>query len=156
MSVGLQRSGCTGKRRLHPELVFHKKQRRFRTIEVLENWELQYLESLPRYKFLVLEGSDRTSYDFAANRTSPDKFLTVVCSSSKEPDMRLYDPWIHEVVLWLGATPDLVLRVKTLAQASMQEVHLGRCATNVAEYVVWFHRVKLIVASDEWSANLTL
>jgi len=58
------------------------------------------------------------------------------------------------VVLFDEATPELVLRVKKLAQASIDEVRLGQSATNINSYVVWFHRVKLIVATNVWSASL--
>ena len=132
-----------------------QEQRKFKTIAAVEEWDRQYLKMLHRYKFLVLDGRSRTGKSrFAAERTTPERFLNVDCSSATEPDMRLFDRKLHDVVLWDEATPELVLRVKKLAQASIDEVRLGQSATNVNAYVVWFHRVKLIVATNVWAANL--
>ena len=46
------------------------------------------------------------------------------------------------------------LRVKKLAQASVDMVRLGQSATNVVSYIVWFHRVKMVVASNVWARDL--
>ena len=142
-------------KRLHLERLLRSTQRPFKTIAMVEKWDQQYTELMDRYKFLVLDGKSRTGKSrFAANRTTPEKFLNVDCSSATEPDMRCFDREKHDVVLWDEATPELVLRVKKLAQASIDEVRLGQSATNVNSYVVWFHRVKLIVASNVWAASL--
>ena len=141
--------------RLRMEHLIRETQRPFRKIKEVEEWDAQYLELQDRYKFLVLDGKSRTGKSrFAASRTSPEKFLNVDCSSATEPDLRVFDREKHDVVLFDEATPGLVLRVKKLAQASIDEVRLGQSATNINSYVVWFHRVKLIVATNVWSASL--
>jgi len=141
--------------RLRMEHLIRETQRPFRKIKEVEEWDAQYLELQDRYKFLVLDGKSRTGKSrFAASRTSPEKFLNVDCSSATEPDLRVFDREKHDVVLFDEATPELVLRVKKLAQASIDEVRLGQSATNINSYVVWFHRVKLIVATNVWSASL--
>lgn len=142
-------------KRLRLERVIRGSQRPFKRIEDVEVWDRQYDEVKDRYKFLVLDGKSRTGKSrFAANRTSPEKFLNVDCSSATEPDLRCFDRDKHEVVLFDEGSPDLVLRVKKLAQASIDEVRLGQSATNINSYVVWFHRVKLIVASNVWAASV--
>ena len=142
--------------RLKIEHLIRAKQRPFRRIPLVEEWDQQYNEVLDRYKFLVLDGRSRTGKSrFAANRTSPEKFLNVDCSSATQPDLRIFEREVHDVVLWDEATPELVLRVKKLAQASIDEVRLGQSATNVNSYVVWFHRIRLIVASNVWAVSLS-
>ena len=60
------------------------------------------------------------------------------------------------MVLWDEPFPQLVLSVKELAQASVHEVRLGHCDTIVSSYVVWFHRIKLIVASNKWASEMRM
>ena len=50
--------------------------------------------------------------------------------------------------------PELVLRVKKLAQVSIDELRLGQSATNVNSYSIWFHRIKTVVVSNVWAAAL--
>ena len=84
----------------------------------------------------------------------PEKFLSVDCASATEPDLRSFDREQHDVVCFDEAKPSMIIRVKKLAQASIDEVRLGQSATNVNSYVVWFHRIKLIVASNVWANRM--
>ena len=141
--------------RLRVEKSIRQKQSPFKRLEAVEEWDREYDEVKDRYKFLVLDGRSRTGKSrFAASRTLPEKFLNIDCSSATEPDLRHFDRAKHNVVLWDEASPQLVLRVKKLAQASVDEVRLGQSATNVNSYVVWFHRIKLIVASNKWASEM--
>ena len=120
-----------------------------------DKWLEQYKVLKDRYIFLCLDGKSQTGKTrFAANLTSADKFLNIDCSSATEPDLRIFDRHQHDVVSFDEARPEMILRVKKLAQASVDQVRLGQSATNVNSYVVWFHRVKLVVASNVWASQL--
>ena len=57
------------------------------------------------------------------------------------------------MVLFYEASPELELRGINIAHASMDELSLGQSSAIMNSYVVWFHRVKLIVASNVWVAS---
>ena len=141
--------------RLKVEKIIRGQQRPFRKIDAVDKWLEQYKVLKDRYVFLCLDGKSQTGKTrFAANLTSADKFLNIDCSSATEPDLRIFDRHQHDVVLFDEARPEMILRVKKLAQASVDQVRLGQSATNVNSYVVWFHRVKLVVASNVWASQL--
>ena len=120
-------------------------------IDEVELWDRQYDEVKGRYKFLVLDGKRSTSKSrFTANRTLPENFLNVDCSSATELDLRSFDLAKHRVVLFHEASPELELRGTNIAHASMDELSLGQSSAIMNSYLVWFHRVKLIVASNVW------
>ena len=128
----------------------------FRTIPEVEEWKEQYGVLREKYKFLVLDGPSRTGKSSYAATLASDarRFLAVDCSTAKEPAMRDFRRGFHEVVCWDDATPEMVLGVKRLAVASVDEVRLGQWATHLPSYKIWFHRIKLVVCSTMWRAML--
>ena len=85
-------------------------------LDEVELWDRQYDEVKGRCKFRGLDGKSRTGKSrFAANRTLPENFLNVNCSSATEPDLRGFDAAQHRVVLLKEASPQCVLRVNKLA-----------------------------------------
>ena len=129
-----------------------RRERAFRAIPEVEEWKEQYHEDRRRYKFLILDGPSCTgkSRYAAALASDATRFLNVDCSLSTEPDLRNFRRGLHNVVCWEGATPEMVLRVRKLAQASVDEVVLGQCCTSMSSYKLWFHRIKLVICSNEW------
>lgn len=150
-----ERAQKTLKQRMEIEHQIRQKQRPFKTIPEVQEWLEQFKEVNDRYKFLVLDGKSQTGKTrFAANMTTPDRFLNIDCSSATEPDLRSFVRGKHDVVLFDEGRPQLILRAKKLAQASVDEVRLGQSATNVNSYKLWFHRIKLVVASNVWASSL--
>ena len=141
--------------RLQFEIQLRENQRPFRKIDAVDQWLEQYTVLKDQYKFLVLDGkSGMGKTRFAANLASAERFLCIDCASATEPDLRSFDRDQHDVVLLDDARPEMILRMKRLAQASVDEVRLGQSATHVNSYAVWFHRVKLVVASNVWKSQL--
>ena len=142
--------------RLEVELELRRCQRPFKVLPLVEEWKQQYNDLRDRYKFLVLDGPSRTGKSrFAASLAKhPTQFLNIDCSSATEPDMRDFRRGLHDVVCWDEGNPEMVLRVKKLAQASVDEVRLGQSATNMMSYRIWFHRMKLVICSNVWSSML--
>ena len=142
--------------RIKVELEIRRNQRPFKVLPQVEEWKEQYNILRDRYKFLILDGPSRTGKSRYAGSMAgdPARFLNIDCSSATEPDMRDFRRGQHDVVCWDEGNPEMVLRVKKLAQASVDEVRLGQSATNMMSYRIWFHRTKLIICSNIWSAKL--
>ena len=137
---------------MEPDRKRQRCQRPFKAIPEVEEWKEQYGELRDRYKFLALDGPSRAGKSrFAASLAShPRRFLKIDRSTAREPDVRDSRRGFHEVVCREEGSPEMVLRVKKLAQASVDEVWLGLAATNVMSYKLWFRRAKLVVCSNAW------
>ena len=127
----------------------------FKKIDAVTKWLEQYEEIRDRYLFLVLDGDSQYGKSrFAASLTTADKFFPVDCSSGGEPELRLFDRELHDVVCFDEAKPSMIIRVKKLAQAGVDMARLGQSCTHLASYQVWFHRVKLVICSSGWEVQL--
>ena len=127
----------------------------FRQLPEVEEWLALYHMSRDRYPFLVLEGPswvDKTQ--FAELLVSPDKTLSVDCSSAMEPDLLQYASDEVDCIIFDEARADMVIRSKRLFQAPMGLVNLGFSATNCNAYQVMVHRKRMIVCSNSWSADV--
>ena len=142
--------------RMAVEHEIRRGQRPFKVVPQVEQWKEQYNDLRDRYKFLVLDGPSRTGKSRFAGSLArdPARFLNIDCSSATEPDMRDFRRGQHDVVCWDEGSPEMVLRVKKLAQASVDEVRLGQSATNLVSYRIWFHRTMLVVCSNVWWVSL--
>ena len=141
--------------RLRIENTIRAGQKPFKKIEAVDKWLEQYEEIRDRYLFLVLDGDSQYGKSrFAASLTTAEKFFLVDCSSATEPELRLFDRELHDVVCFDEAKPSMIIRVKKLAQAGVDMARLGQSSTNLVSYQVWFHRVKLVICSNGWEIQL--
>ena len=72
------------------------------------------------------------------------------CAGKQDPDLKTFKNLHHEYILFDEASTQMVLKYKTLFQASASWVLCGSSGTNIYAYMVWLHRVNLIVASNSW------
>ena len=107
-----------------------------------------------RYKCLVLDGPSCIGNTLFARSLSPDanSLLEVDCSGVLDPDLRQFEALRHTHVLFDECCPLCVL--KKLFQALSSFVTLGASQTNMLAYQVWFHRVRIIVASNLFQQEL--
>ncbi len=128
--------------------ALEKPQRRLPEVEA---WSDQWQSLQHRYKFLVLDGPTRTGESmFAKALAGHERTLDLTCSGCNYPDMRAFDYFVHQVVLFDEASVDLVLSQKRLFQTPPSFVDMGGSATNVHAYRVWVHGTKLVVTSNKW------
>lgn len=132
-------------------------QRRRACVEIPEvtAWLKEQEEEKERQKFLVLDGPSQTGKTvFAMSLLGPEVSLEVDCAATEYPDLRMYDEDRHKVVFFDEASTSLVLKHKKLFQCPASLVTLGSSATNCHSYQVWFHGVRVVIASNKWSEEL--
>ena len=127
-----------------------------RVIPAVTEWLRTFDTLEPRYRFLVLDGPSKTGKSLCSRSLSPcrEKYLEVDCSGTEFPDLRAYKALQHTYVLFDEASPSLIVRNKKLFQASASLCKLGSSPTNQNAYDVWFHQVRVIVASNKWAWEL--
>ena len=132
------------------------KRKQAKVLPAVTQWLQSFATVEQRYAFLVLDGPSRTGKSVFSRSLSPcpENFLEVDCSGTEYPDLRDFKPLQHTVVLFDEATPTLVLRNKKLFQASASKCKMASSPTNLNAYDVWFHQVRIIVASNKWEQQL--
>jgi len=109
----------------------------------------------PRRKFLVLSGaSGLGKTQFATSLVPAGKALELNCASCPEPDLRDFEPAVHELILFDEASARMVVAQKKLFQGPAVEVVLGCSGTNCHAYKVWVHGVRMVVSSNRWDTEL--
>ena len=128
----------------------------FKSIEVVNEWIRSHETNLMRYKFLVLcGGSGLGKTQFAKSLVPAERSLELNMASAPEPDLREYDPTLHDLVLFDECTPQQVLRQKKLFQCPPVEVGLAASATSCHAYKVWVHKKMFVVATNVWQYELS-
>ena len=128
----------------------------FKSIEVVNDWVRSHEVNLMRYKFLVLcGGSGLGKTQFAKGLVPAGRSLELNMASAPEPDMREYDPNLHDLVLFDECTPKQVLRQKKLFQCPPVEVGLAASATSCHAYKVWVHKKLFVVATNVWQYEMS-
>ena len=128
----------------------------FKSIEVVTDWVRSHETNQMRYKFLVLcGGSGLGKTQFAKGLVLAGRTLELNMASAPEPDMREYDPTLHDLVLFDECTPQQVLRQKKLFQCPPVEVGLAASATSCHAYNVWVHKKLFVVATNVWQHEVS-
>ena len=82
------------------------------------------------------------------------KCYEVNCAKGDEPDMREYDFWSHDWILFDEASPEQVLNQKKLFQAQPNMCDMGTSGTNCHAYKVCLHRKPIIICSNDWMTKV--
>ena len=132
------------------------KRNAFKQIAEVQDWDSQYLRTEERYMFLVLEGPSRVGKTAFARSLCPkgQEVYEVNCAAGGEPDMRGFRFSRHGLVLFDEIEAEAVASQRKLFQASTAFVQLGTSPTNIHVYSVYTHRLRLVLASNNWSASL--
>ena len=72
----------------------------------------------------------------------------------QDPELKEFKSLYHDFVLFDEATTDMVLKYKKLFQSNASWVVCGSSSTNMYAYHPWFHKVRIIVASNTWSEEI--
>ena len=109
-------------------------------------WEAQYAQSRLRYGFLVLDGPSRMGKtQFARNLSqAPGGVLEINMAGCAKVDLRLYDPLVHDVLLFDECDPQAVLEHKKLFQAGGAGISMQASATNMHAFSVCVAEKKLL------------
>jgi len=155
----LQQERAGEKLKVHMEAVrtaLRGVSRPMRSLSPVSAWLDSFNVLAHRYKFLVLDGPSGMGKTLFARSLSPDvnSFFEVDCSGVLDPDLRQFEALRHTYVLFDECSPKCVLKNKKLFQASSSFVTLGASQTNMLAYQVWFHRVRIIVASNLFQQEL--
>ena len=137
---------------------FRAYRRSFKTYDVVDAFLAQFLEDMPRYKFLVLNGPSRLGKTlFARSLAKCDEgLLEVNCSAGNEPDLRAYRLSKHDTILFDEISPRQVASQRKLFQGAAAPVALGTSATNCHSYRVLVYRTKMVLATNVWDEELPL
>ena len=77
------------------------------------------------------------------------------CADAVVPALKgQFDRRHHKLILFDEAHAEMIIRCKKLFQASINPTTYGSSATNCNIHTVWLHGIKLVVASNVWSAEL--
>ena len=138
----------------------HSKSKPYRQLPEAIAWAAQYDPENPldRYQFLVLEGPSeigKTRFVQGALVDKPEKALILDCSDAVVPALKSnFHRNKHTLVMFDEAHASMIIRCKKLFQASINPVSYGSSPTNAFVHTVWLHGIKLVVASNVWSAEV--
>ena len=123
---------------------------------VVQEWMRCFCECRDRYPFLVIEGPSKLGKSqFARQLTGRiEECCELNCISTPEPDVRLFKPHQHTIILFDEAPVKLVLAHKKLFQAPACWLELGSSTTNCHSYRAWVHRTRMVICSNTWSLEL--
>ena len=129
----------------------------FHRIEAIENWKEDHRAIKPRYKFLVLVGpSGLGKTQYAKSLVAEGRALELNMASAPEPDLKEYNPEVHDLILFDECPAKIILRQKKVFQAPAVKVALAASVTGCYAYSVWLHQKMLVVCSNVWHHELRL
>ena len=128
----------------------------FKTFAEVEAWKQQYAEDEMRYKFLVLSGETGLGKtEFAKSLVeNPESMLELNCANTLYPPMRHFSPVLHELILFDEISAQAIITNKKLFQAGPAWIHWRSSPTNNLIYQVMVHKVKMVVSTNSWEADL--
>ncbi|CAJ1460246.1 unnamed protein product [Effrenium voratum] len=131
-------------------------QKKAARIEIVEAEFLpQYEKPMFRRRFLVLTGASCLGKTiFGCSLSGPGKTLVVDCGSADQPDLRPFNPLVHETIIFDECRASTVANNRKIFQGTTQNVALGHSATNIFTYSVWLHGVKMVVTSNRWHEDV--
>ena len=128
--------------------------RPWKTIDVVTEYQQQYLALKARYKFLVLDGdSCHGKTWFALSLNGIGRTLYTDCTAGF-PNLKEYDGALYDAILMDEITPKCAIGIKKAMQASNELVTLGSSPTMCSAYTVHLHRCQIICCSNVWKAGL--
>lgn len=129
-------------------------QKPFHSLDIISTWLSQYSRLQGRYKFLVLQGPSCTGKTkFAMSLTKPGNCYYADCSGGV-PDMRSFDWFEHDLVLFDEMSPCTAIDLKKLIQASNELCVLGASPTLQHCYPVYGHRTKFVICTNTWEVGM--
>lgn len=129
----------------------------FHRIEAIEKWKEDHRAIKPRYKFLVLVGpSGLGKTQYAKSLVAEGRALELNMASAPEPDLKDYNPDVHDLILFDECPAKIILRQKKVFQAPAVKVSLAASVTGCYAYSVWLHQKLLVVCSNVWHHELRL
>ena len=75
-------------------------------------------------------------------------------AATDTPDLKLYDPVLHDLILFDEMKAQDVLLHKKLFQAPASMLSMGNSATNCHAYTRWLHQKLLVVSTNRWNVEL--
>ena len=127
----------------------------FVTIEAIERWKEEHKLVKPRYKFLVLVGpSGLGKTQFAKSLVGKGRALELNMAAAPEPDLKEFNPNLHDLILFDECPAKVILRQTKLFQAPAVKVALAASVTACYSYSVWVHQKLLVVCSNVWHHEL--
>jgi len=136
------------------EATLRASQRPFKNFKLVDQWQEQYREFVPRYRFLVLDGPSQTGKTRYATSLCPVG-RTWYCDCSQGVVMlKGFDAAEYSNILLDELRPCAAMSLKKALQASSELVTLGASPTMVASYQVHLHRVAIVVCCNLWKTEL--
>ena len=127
----------------------------FHRIEAIEKWKEGHWAIKPRYKFLVLVGpSGVGKTQYAKSLVAEGRALELNMAAAPEPDLKDFNPDVHDLILFDECPAQIILRQKKLFQAPAVKVALAASVTGCYSYSVWVHQKLLVVCSNVWQHEL--
>ena len=128
----------------------------FKRYPEIQRWKAMFKKVQSRYPFLVLEGSSCTGKTSFAKWMDgdPKYYYECNCACSEDPDLRAFDPLLHQTILFDEGTPNMVIRQKKLFQAPPGLISMGNSVTNCHAYAVMVSGTKMVICSNEWTTLL--
>lgn len=91
---------------------------------------------------------------FACFLAGASKTLVVDCGSAEQPDLRQFNPLMHECVVFDECPAMTVSKHRKIFQGTTQEVSLGHSATNMFTYKVWLQGIKMVITTNRWYEDM--
>ena len=129
--------------------------RSFVSIPEVNDWCEDHKVVRFRYKFLVLNGeSGLGKTQYALGLVPRGRSLELNMAATDTPDLKLYDPVLHDLILFDEMKAQDVLLHKKLFQAPASMLSMGNSATNCHAYTRWLHQKLLVVSTNRWNVEL--
>ena len=129
----------------------------FHRIEAIEKWKEDHRAIKPRYKFLVLVGpSGVGKTQYAKSLVAEGRALELNMAAAPEPDLKDFNPDVHDLILFDECPAKIILRQKKLFQAPAVKVSLAASVTSCYAYTVWLHQKLFVGCSNVWHHELRL
>lgn len=124
----------------------------FRRMPQVEDWLAEASRPMQRRKrFLVLEGpSGVGKTEFTRSLRGPSRTLELNCAGCRFPDLRSFDPEVHQLILFDEGLPEMVSAHRKLFQCPPVQVDLGHSPTGQSVYKVFLNDSVLVICSNGW------
>ena len=76
------------------------------------------------------------------------------CANCPEPELRDFDPLVHQLILFDEASAQMVIRQKKLFQAPACMVEMACSNTNCHSYKVLLSGIRMVICSNGWSEEV--
>ena len=127
----------------------------FKELKEVSAWVQDKATARDRRKFLVLDGASRLGKTaFACSLVPRGATLEVNCAGVTDPPLRAFSRQRHQLILFVEASTELVLKNRRLFQAPNTPVTVGSSPTNALAYDLYLNDTLLVVASSNWEQEL--